>query len=1304
MEQDLEIRRTSSSTDREIEELLIDIVRTTSGGEKLHLGLVERIFQQRTGFALSTLSISRTIPENWDGSGCITKQAEVLEYVKSILTVESPLRVNCGDGCLSLYCEESTLDCSADSEIPLSEVVNRLRISGKITEIDLSRRCFASKHELLEVCKSAKMLRRLIIRDIQIMSSDDKESPRNCELLELIKWYCPALKEVDITGCSPLTLACLHQTKSRVDVLDILSKNPEVKELLVPSHISSDVSNIANKMKALVQEGVPANISNQGWSLLHTASAIGDADLVLWLLENNGNCEFQSATSSTLTPLEIAIYCHNLPIVKQLLDVHKPEWCDPQKVVDLCFLCRSVPNECNFLQLDHHSACNPLEVIKLIIERSSVDFKTAFLVQTMKAFQRVPLKEMREKTCWTEDLLAELLKSLVSSGCSPDIPIADLNGKTPLMCTVSSPVLVKALLDLGSSIGATDQEGNTALFYAAREAFFESGDEHLQVCQILLEANADVNASNNYGETPFLYIISIERFKGHGAGIPEGISRGSSVNIWERLVQWGADISSKTKEHKSVTHLVIERTKCDLEKIQNTSPVDTSIRLSQIVVDQCIERIRFLSECNKQLVTTRDRMGNTPLHVLADCEPFNHAEMVSIARTLVDFGSNINSANDEDKTPLHLAKSWSMAKFLLECGAKPNLLDKMGFSPLICRCKEAPSEGRPHTDTLSKWSDGVNFGLDPWREDKKGQNVFTVLMEQANFADLEFFINATIEKDKEAILKTDSGGNTLLHHLCSYNNSSVRPLVNLVLQRGVNVNAQNKEGDTALHIVCRKIVRLPDPKGDNSVYWKFISPLRSYGAQYNIKNHIGSTVVHIAWFNKKLLRSVRKKVVQREPHQVFPWNPVSKAHSRVLSQVVRRQACHIFENYCYHQDPIGSGAFGNVYAAVNVQDGREVALKRADTYRLRTRQDDREVQTLLRVSNCHQIVKYFDLKRSTDSTWIALELMEGNLDHLLQHQRVEENCLPKLCNDVLCGVKYLHQNDILHRDLKPTNVLYTFHEDNPCLKIADFGLSKNLGVGQGSSVLHSHAGSRSWMAPELLVSNGPLQHTFESDVFACGLILHYILANGRHPFEESNSDDRRSIAHWSAVEQSIINDCKTVSEDLSEEAKDLLMQILNARKDDRPRASDALKHPLFWSEDKKVRFLRAVANQSEIGTFGHSSASLVEHQIENNLRPLLSITSFDTLFPGIYREMTTCRRGRSYVTSSGVHLVRFIRNSYAHVSDRSRPTGFRTALLKDYVFLKKLPNHLMIVYKAVKSGSWDTSREEISSVLQSASR
>lgn len=1263
---------------REIEQLLVHIIKTTGGGGKLHLELAGRIVQHRTGRKLSAL-VDDAVEE-----------VNILEYIKSNLPPDSPLVVNLEEESLNLKCESSTLDCSAELEDSMVRVKNQIKVSRDITELDLSRRSFSSLTELLEVCECARMLKKLIIRDIQIETCSE-ETPAHSSLIERIKWHCPSLEEVDVTGCSPSVLDALFQTRTTpigctfgVNVVDLLWNKPETKKILMPPPIACDVSEVANRIKVLVQEGLPANISYDGWSLLHTASIIADADLVRWLLDKSGHHKYRIVNSTRLTAIDVAILHHNAPIVKQLL--HETDRVDPAKLVDLCLLSQLRPNEEHVaLHLNHSSDCNPLQVVQLFIENSPLDYKASLFVEFIKGFRRAVPRELRAKMCWTEESMSEMFKALVSSGVSPDIPIKDLGGKSPLMCAVSSPALVKTFLDLGSNIHAVDEKGNTALFYAINEASEETEDNHFQSSKTLIESNADVNFNNKDGETPLLY----DAFHG------KSWSEQSNLKIWGLLVQSGADIASQNKERRSLIHLVIDRTKRYLEELPNSNPIQETWTLSQTAIAHCIQQIKFVSKHNSKLAMSRDSMGNTPLHLLADHNSSYTDEMLRVAEALIEMGSKVKVVNDQGRTPLHLAISWSMAKFLLSKEAQPNITDDEGCTPMLCRAK-----GTNVRNTLSEWSEGVKFGVDLWVENNKGQNVFQVLMERGKFDVLLILIEASIGNERESILRTDSKGNNLLHSLCNYNDSRVIPLIDVLLKSGAAVNGQNQNGDTALHIACRKIVSLPQRKSDNCVLRKAVPKLRAYGADCNLTDSTKVTVKNIARLDKKLRKAIARDVRQQEPQTIYPWREESQKYHGMLSAAARGQNCQKIGDYCYNVHPIGSGAFSKVYVAINVQDGREVALKRVDTCRMKTRQDDREVRSLVQLAGCPQVIRYISFTRETEFIWIALELMEGTLNDLLLEESYQD-FLPTLCKDLLLGVTFLHSNNIVHRDLKPTNVLYS-RVPKICLKIADFGLSKQLSAVQGSSVLHSNAGSRFWMAPELLLSKGHLRHTHASDVFACGLIMHYMLAEGRHPFQGSTLDGHLSIADWNAVEANISTGSKALSPHLSDEGKDMLAHLLSHESKDRPRASDMLKHAFFWSEDKKVRFVRAVANQNEIGNFGKcgTSPSPVELEIENKLASMFH-PSWNSLFPALYAEMTSTPRGRRYNTSSGVHLVRFIRNAYAHVSDRSRPTVFQKLLLEDWIFFKKLPSLFMAIFKAVENGNWHTSREEVKSVIHS---
>ncbi|XP_067028429.1 uncharacterized protein [Acropora muricata] len=1275
------------SFDMDIHELLIHIVQAEGG--KVRLDILEEVFKGRTGFALSSLKS----PKRSIITSTSSNQQSMVHYLQSILLDESPLELSTADSCIYLRYEEALLDCSTESEMSLSEVITKLKVSGEITQLDLSRRCFSSPRKLLEVCKSAKLLRKLLVRDICFANDANESSNHGISLVEHIKWYCPSLEEVDVTGCSHVTRGILLEAEDAlqeygipaeraidVKIIDSLEEHCNIRDILTPLHFSNDLSAVRGRIEEFVTEGGPVNISHDGWTFVHTASAIGDEGLVSWLLNTGGNSKFQSEGSRKPSALDIAVYRHDVRIFKLLLDAQKTSQYDPSRFVKMWFRSSDV---CNVLRhVDQASAPNPLDVVTSFMESMSLELKEKLLVEIFKTLE-TSFHDVKAKIPRIEVILADLLKNLMAVSCSPDVSIEELNGKTLLMCAVSSPLLVNTLLDLGAKSGIKDAEGNTALFYAAREAV-RGTVESLEALRHLLQSCKEVNKCNDHGETPLLYTVSTHGFKSHSALLSQ-FSRGSYVKTWEVLVDAGARIDAKNRQNESIINLILEQIKHLLHDPQTSQE---EILISH-AVDETIRMVEFICDKDSKLLNSRDRVGNTALHNFVGYSSIHVDKMVQIAQVLIKCGSLLNAQNDNGQTPLHLVKSWSMAELLLQHGAKANAQDYQGRSPLLCRCIQGERNKEP-LDMVEWLEYGLNFGMDPWLEDKDGQSVFDVFMKHRKFGALHSLISACIAKDKQTVFKKDQNGNTLLHKLCNCNLSQENQSFCLLLQEGADTNASNEDGDTPLHILCRKINRLSPRREKN--HRKYISLLREYGANYNLKNKSNFSVLKLVYLNKNLLSFVKKTRKQRESNPFFKWNRRSEAHFEKLSQVVRRHNADNIDEFFYHKEPIGSGSFGSVFAAINSEDGKEVALKRVERLRLQTRRVNREVQSLIQLSSCPHVVTYSRFIERTDFTWIAIELMEGHLGDLLS-LKLKADRFPCLCKDVLQGVQYLHENHFVHRDLKPSNILFHFDQGVPRLKIADFGLSKNL-VAVTSSGSSNNVGSRCWMAPELLQA-GKRQHTFRSDLFAVGLIFHCLLAHGRHPFEAIDDG-----SPFGVVEKNISTDSKFLCEDLSEEAKELILELIAAKEDDRPSASDALRHPYFWSDDKKVKFLKAVANQTEIATYNprlHGPVIRIVHQIESSSSPL---SDWSAVFPTLYSEMTSSPGFRTYVTSSAVHLLRFIRNAYAHVSDSKRTKGFQAALLNDYIFFRELPKLLMTVHNAVKSEKWET-RAEISNVLNS---
>lgn len=195
---------------------------------------------------------------------------------------------------------------------------------------------------------------------------------------------------------------------------------------------------------------------------------------------------------------------------------------------------------------------------------------------------------------------------------------------------------------------------------------------------------------------------------------------------------------------------------------------------------------------------------------------------------------------------------------------------------------------------------------------------------------------------------------------------------------------------------------------------------------------------------------------------------------------------------------LGRGANGIVYRADDTVLGRQVALKELpfqlssdESVVQRFRQEARVLAQL----NHPNIVQVYDFIEHGRSMWMAIELVEGgDLDSFLKTR----GSLPapeavRLGRTIAGAVSFAHEQGVIHRDLKPLNVLLA---DESTPKVTDFGLAK-LTEGSVHTVEGTVMGSPHYMSPEQADGRPVDQRT---DVYALGVILYRMLT-GRVPFE-----------------------------------------------------------------------------------------------------------------------------------------------------------------------------------------------------------
>ena len=272
---------------------------------------------------------------------------------------------------------------------------------------------------------------------------------------------------------------------------------------------------------------------------------------------------------------------------------------------------------------------------------------------------------------------------------------------------------------------------------------------------------------------------------------------------------------------------------------------------------------------------------------------------------------------------------------------------------------------------------------------------------------------------------------------------------------------------------------------------------------------------------------------------------------------------------------IGRGQFGSVYRALNLNSGRMVAVKRI---KLEGRTDDEVTELmgevdLLKSLTHPSVVKYEGLVRGPDVVSIILEYVEnGSLLHTLKaFGNFPEKLVASYVVKILEGLNYLHEQNVVHCDLKAANILTT---KNGNVKLSDFGVSLNLKAVKKMGNKNDAIGTPNWMAPEVIELKGV---TTAADIWSLGCTIIELLT-GKPPYHD--------MLAMSAMFRIVEDDCPPIPEKCSDSLRDLLTQCFNKDPTKRPSAEMLFEHEWMqqvWSSHKELRpqdsvpFLRRIS-------------------------------------------------------------------------------------------------------------------------------
>ncbi|XP_019094884.1 PREDICTED: mitogen-activated protein kinase kinase kinase ANP1 [Camelina sativa] len=263
---------------------------------------------------------------------------------------------------------------------------------------------------------------------------------------------------------------------------------------------------------------------------------------------------------------------------------------------------------------------------------------------------------------------------------------------------------------------------------------------------------------------------------------------------------------------------------------------------------------------------------------------------------------------------------------------------------------------------------------------------------------------------------------------------------------------------------------------------------------------------------------------------------------------------------------IGRGAFGTVYMGMNLDSGELLAVKQVliaancaskEKTQAHIQELEEEVKLLKNLSHPN-IVRYLGTVREDDTLNILLEFVPGgSISSLLEKfGPFPESVVRTYTRQLLLGLEYLHNHAIMHRDIKGANILV---DNKGCIKLADFGASKQVAELATITGAKSMKGTPYWMAPEVILQTG---HSFSADIWSVGCTV-IEMVTGKAPWSQQYKEVAAIFFIGTTKSHPPIPDT------LSSDAKDFLLKCLQEVPNLRPTASELLKHPFVTGKHKE---------------------------------------------------------------------------------------------------------------------------------------
>ncbi|XP_071976959.1 serine/threonine-protein kinase 17B [Engystomops pustulosus] len=297
--------------------------------------------------------------------------------------------------------------------------------------------------------------------------------------------------------------------------------------------------------------------------------------------------------------------------------------------------------------------------------------------------------------------------------------------------------------------------------------------------------------------------------------------------------------------------------------------------------------------------------------------------------------------------------------------------------------------------------------------------------------------------------------------------------------------------------------------------------------------------------------------------------PVDCLYTTIHTPIKTEKLHHL---YLVDTGLLGRGRFAVVRRCTEKATGREFAAK---FLKKRRRGKDcraeiiHEIAVLEMAKSHPHIVDLHEVYETSNEMILVLEYAAGGEMFSLcapdKNDNISERQIIRLLRQIIEGVKFLHENHVVHLDLKLQNILLSSLEPPGDIKIVDFGMSRKL----GNCEIREIMGTTEYLAPEVL-NYEPI--TTSTDIWSIGVIC-YMLLTGESPF--AGIDNQETYLN---ISQLNVDYSEETFASVSQDAVDFIKSIFVKNPQDRATAEDCLAHPWLHQDEPHLSCLQSLYN------------------------------------------------------------------------------------------------------------------------------